>query len=196
MKLVFATGNKGKLREVESLLKAYSVEVISLKDFNDVPEIIEDADSFEGNSLIKVRTIYEFCKLPTIGDDSGLVVEQLNGMPGIYSARYAGENCTYEDNNRKLLQELKKFPKPHRAKFVCCLSYKDDSNEFSVTGELSGEIIEEYRGSNGFGYDPLFRPDGEDRTLAEMSAEEKNRISHRAKAFEKLKHELIERKIL
>ncbi len=196
MELVFATGNEGKLSEVKHLFEDYDVKVLSLKDFDNLPEIIEDADDFVGNSLIKVRTIYDAVQLPVIGDDSGLAVDQLGGEPGVYSARYAGENCTYDDNNKKLIKELKKFPEPHTAKFICALSYKDDANEFTVIGELEGKIISEFKGTNGFGYDPVFVPKGFDITLAEMTKEEKNKISHRAKAFFQLREELLRKGII
>lgn len=196
MKIIFATGNEGKLREVRKLFEDFDVEILSLKDLKDTTEIIEDADTFEGNSLIKVETIFGKYGIPCIGDDSGLIVEQLNGMPGVHSARYAGENCNYEDNNLKLLHELKGYPEPHLARFICCAGYYDGRTKITAEGELRGKIINEFRGSNGFGYDPLFVPEGYSITLAEMSPEEKNKISHRARAFQKLKRELIDRQLL
>jgi len=116
-----------------------------------------------------------------------LVVEQLNGEPGIYSARYSGVDATDEKNNLKLLEELKSFPEPHKAKFVCAAVYLDSKNNIITNGEIKGQIISEPRGNNGFGYDPLFLPDGFDKTTAELPPETKNKISHRAKAFGKLK---------
>ena len=196
MDLIFATGNEGKLKEVKHLFDEYNVVIHSLKEYRNLPPIIEDADDFIGNSLIKVRTIFDALGLPVIGDDTRLAVDQLDGAPGVFSARYAGENCTYEDNNRKLLKELSEFEEPHTAKFICALSYKDNSNEFTVVGELNGKIINERRGINGFGYDPIFLPDCSEKTLAEMTKEEKNKISHRANAFFKLKEELVKRGIL
>lgn len=194
MKVIFATGNNGKAVEVKNLFSDTKYEIVSLKDIGDNSEIIEDADTFEGNALIKARAIYEKYKTPVIADDSGLIVEQLNGEPGVYSARYAGENCTYDDNNNKLLKELKNFPEPHLAKFVCAAVYFDGENIHSIFGEFNGEIVSEKRGTNGFGYDPIFRPEGNDLTLAEMQLEDKNKISHRAKAFQKLKQLMIEMK--
>jgi len=187
MKIIFATGNNGKVIEVKKLFENTNYEIISLKDIGDNTEIVEDTDTFEGNALIKAKTVYKEYKIPVIADDSGLMVKQLNGDPGVFSARYAGENCTYEDNNNKLLAELKNLPEPHLAKFVCAAVYYDGKNTHSVFGEFNGEIIKEKKGDKGFGYDPVFRPQGFDLTLAEMDVEEKNKISHRAIAFEKLK---------
>lgn len=186
-KVIFATGNNGKAIEVKELFKDTDYEIFSLKEIGDHSEIIEDADTFEGNAIIKAKAIYEKYKTPVIADDSGLIVDQLNGEPGVYSARYAGENCTYEDNNNKLLKELKNFPEPHNAKFVCSAVYYDGTEINSVFGEFKGEIISEKKGVNGFGYDPVFKPVGFEITLAEMDLEEKNKISHRAIAFMKLK---------
>lgn len=187
-KLIFATGNKGKLKEVKEIFRDTEYEIISLYDLGNVPEIIEDGDTYEANALIKAKAIYEIHKLPVIADDSGLSVEQLNGEPGVYSARYAGENCTYDDNNRKLVGVLKSYPTPHKAKFVCSSVFYDGENIERAFGELHGQIITKLKGSNGFGYDPIFVPDGSSRTLAEFTSEEKNEISHRAKSFNALKN--------
>ncbi len=186
-KIVFATGNLNKLKEIRELFRESNFEILSLHDFNDLPEIIENGTTFKENSLIKVKTVFNSINLPIIGDDSGLEVKQLGNRPGVYSARYAGENCTYTDNNKKLLHELKNFDPPHLARFVCAASYYDGENIITAEGELKGKIIENYRGENGFGYDPIFLPDGFNKTLSEMTLEEKNKISHRAKAFLKLK---------
>ncbi|MDA3860248.1 MAG: RdgB/HAM1 family non-canonical purine NTP pyrophosphatase [Melioribacteraceae bacterium] len=186
-KLIFATGNKGKLKEVKKIFENTDYKIISLYDLGDVPEIIEDGNTYEANSLIKAKAIYNIHKLPVIADDSGLSVEQLNGVPGVYSARYAGENCTYDDNNQKLIKELAKFDEPHNAKFVCSAVFFDGENIKKAFGELHGEIISEFKGTHGFGYDPVFVPKDSDRTLAEFSSEEKNKISHRAIAFNTLK---------
>jgi len=186
-KLIFATGNKGKLKEVEKIFSNTDYEIISLYDIGDVPEIIEDGATYEANALIKAKAIYEIHKVPVIADDSGLSVEQLNGEPGVYSARYAGENCTYEDNNNKILKVLNSYPTPHKAKFVCSAVFYDGENITRAFGELHGQIVSEFRGDHGFGYDPIFVPDGGDKTLAQYSSEEKNKISHRALAFNTLK---------
>ncbi|MGE5499389.1 MAG: non-canonical purine NTP pyrophosphatase, partial [Syntrophothermus sp.] len=131
-----------------------------------------------------------------IADDSGLEVEQLNGEPGVYSARYAGEGCTYDDNNIKLLKELEPMPEPHTAKFVSCAVYYDGENYFCETGEIKGRIVRKKKGDKGFGYDPVFMPDGFNKTLAELELTEKNNISHRAGSFNKLRNKLIKEGIL
>jgi XTP/dITP diphosphohydrolase len=190
-KLIFATGNKGKLKEVKEIFKNTNYEIISLYDLGDVPEIVEDGDTYEANALIKAKAIYDIYKMPVIADDSGLSVEQLNGEPGVFSARYAGENCTYDDNNKKLIKELSKYPEPHNAKFVCCAVYFNGEKDVNTFGYLPGKIIDKFIGKNGFGYDPIFIPDGFTKTLAEFTSEEKNKISHRAIAFNSLKELLV-----
>ncbi len=192
LKLLFATQNEGKLKEVKKIFNRRIFQLISLNEYSDIPEIIEDADTFEGNAVIKAKTVYEKFQIPVIADDSGLVVKQLNGEPGIHSARYAGENSTYPENNKKLLKELHKFSEPHLAKFICCAVFYDGENIISTFGELKGKIIHDFKGQNGFGYDPIFVAEGFGKTLAEISFEEKNKISHRAEAFKKLE-KLIEK---
>lgn len=159
-KIIFATKNKGKVKEVEDILKDLNVQILSLADINESVNIEETGTTFEENAMIKAKKVYEKFRIPVIADDSGLVVEQLNGAPGIYSSRYAGEDGNDEANNRKLLKELKKYPKPHLAKFVCSAVFYDGNEFHTATGEMKGRIIEEQRGTNGFGYDPLFIPDG------------------------------------
>jgi XTP/dITP diphosphohydrolase len=186
-KIIFASKNKGKVKEVRHILEGINSEIISLNDVGFKEEIPETADTFEGNAKIKAEVIYDKFKLPTIADDSGLVVIQLGNEPGVFSARYAGENATDEENNINLLEKLKSFPEPHKAKFVCAAVYYFGT-EFKVAiGEITGQIIKEPRGTNGFGYDPLFLPDGYDKTSAELPPEIKNKISHRYRAFNKLK---------
>ncbi len=187
-KIIFATGNKGKISEVKGIFGNDNFEIISLYDLGYVPEIPEDGETYEENALIKAKAIYEIHKMPVIADDSGLSVEQLDGHPGVYSARYAGEGCTYDDNNHKVLKELSGKEQPHRAKFICCAVYYDGVNPIYSIGELHGQIIHEFRGKNGFGFDPIFVPEGFENTLAEMTSEEKNKLSHRAKAFSGLKN--------
>ncbi len=187
MKILFATKNKGKYKEVKNIFSDLDIELLSLNDFDDAFDVVEDGKTFEENALKKAVETYSHFNIPVISDDSGLVVEQLNGEPGIYSARYSEENATDEKNNLKLLEELKSFPEPHKAKFVCAAVYLDSKNNIITNGEIKGQIISEPRGNNGFGYDPLFLPDGFDKTTAELPPETKNKISHRAKAFGKLK---------
>ncbi|MCB0729992.1 MAG: RdgB/HAM1 family non-canonical purine NTP pyrophosphatase [Ignavibacteriae bacterium] len=192
MKVIFATGNKGKLREVKNIFADTNLEIISLEELNFNEEIEETGLTFYENAFIKADAIFNKFKIPTIADDSGLAVDQLDGQPGVFSARYAGENVTYDDNNRKLLKELENFPQPHFAKFVCCAVFVDNTNRIAVNGELKGEIIKEFKGTNGFGFDPIFQPESYKITLAEMNIEEKNKISHRSKAFNLLKEKLVD----
>ena len=182
-KIIFATKNAGKFREVAHILGEEYFELLSLNDFNNVGEIVEDGNTFEENAIKKAKYVYEKYGLPVLADDSGLTVEQLNGEPGIYSARYAGENATDEENNLKLIEKVEDLPEPHRAKFVCAGVYYDGHKILNARGEIIGRLLLEPRGTNGFGYDPLFLPDGYDQTTAELSLDEKNKISHRSKAF-------------
>lgn len=185
-KLVIATANKHKLKEIESLFKGTVIkEILSMP--SDIGEIIEDGSTFIENSLIKAKTVYNHTKLPSLADDSGLCVNALGGKPGIYSARYGGENLGYKEKMQMLLDELKD-KKDRTAYFitsaVCVL---DDNYYIAVEGRVNGKIIENPRGFEGFGYDPIFQPDGYDITYAEMSLEEKNSMSHRALAMNKMK---------
>lgn len=190
-KIIIATTNQGKLREIKKILTDLPFDLLSLADLENVPEVIEDKDTFLGNAEKKATEIYHTFQLPVIADDSGLAVDQLNGSPGVYSARYAGENSSDPENNKKLISELKGLPSPHPARFISVAVYFNGNKYISASGELAGEIILNPRGHNGFGYDPLFIPVGYSLTLAELSFEEKNSISHRAKAFNKLKEKLI-----
>jgi XTP/dITP diphosphohydrolase len=189
-KIIIASSNEGKVFEIKDIFDGLGLKIFSLKDFDDVPEIIEDGDSFEANARIKAHKVFEKYKIPAIGDDSGLAVDQLGGRPGIYSARYSGKNATYADNNIKLLKELSDFPEPYYAQFICTAVYYDGSNDICKTGKIKGQIIKTPKGTNGFGYDPVFVPEEYNRTLAELTAEEKNKISHRARAFGEMKQEL------
>ncbi|MFA7420005.1 MAG: RdgB/HAM1 family non-canonical purine NTP pyrophosphatase [Melioribacteraceae bacterium] len=193
MKVIFATQNKGKSQEVKNLFEDTSIQIVSLSDLGNDIDIEETGTTLYENALIKAKAIYEIYKMPVISDDSGLEIELLNGRPGVYSARYAGENCSYEDNNKKVTEELRSFPHPHRAKFVSQALYYDGSEIISFVGELPGRMIDKPRGNFGFGYDPIFIPDGFANTLAELMLEEKNVISHRAKSFEQLKNKLVGR---
>ncbi len=190
--LIFATKNRGKLKEVRNIFSGSGFEITSLLDLNSKFDIEESEKTFEGNAKKKAREVFAEYKIPVIADDSGIEVEQLNGIPGVYSARYAGENATDEENNQKLIKELKKFPEPHPAKYVCCAVYFNEENYLIEYGEIKGKIIFEGRGTNGFGYDPLFVPDGYNKTMAELSPEVKNSISHRGQAFFKLKMKIKE----
>ncbi|MGB9663294.1 MAG: RdgB/HAM1 family non-canonical purine NTP pyrophosphatase [Ignavibacteria bacterium] len=193
MKVVLATNNPHKVNEVKEILSELGIEILTLKDLGIEIEIEEDQNTFEGNARKKANTIFELTKLPAIADDSGLIVEQLNGEPGVLSSRYAGEEHNYEKNNQKLLQELKDKPKPHRAKFICVINYKSENEDEIFIGTVEGEIVDSPKGTNGFGYDPLFKPDGFNVTYAELPSEIKNKISHRYKALKKFRDYLFEK---
>lgn len=186
VQLIFASKNKGKIREVKNIFSESGFEITSLLDLNDNLEVAESEISFEGNARKKAEVVYNKYKAPVIADDSGIEVEHLQGKPGVFSARYAAEKATDEMNNQKLINELKNFPEPYTAKYVCCAVYYDTKNYLVEYGEINGRIIMTGRGTNGFGYDPFFIPDGYNQTMAELSPEEKNNISHRALAFNKL----------
>lgn len=191
-KILFATTNKGKLEDIREILKDIKLEIISFLDLINSPQIIENGDTFEANAILKAKAAFENFKIPVIADDSGLSVDQLNGSPGVISARYAGENANDQENNKKLINELEKYPEPHLAKYICVAVYYNGYNLKSTFGECKGKIIKTGRGTNGFGYDPYFIPDGFELTMAELSLQDKNKISHRLKAFEQLKEFLIE----
>ena len=191
-KIIFASKNEGKVKEVRHILDGINSVILSLNDVGFTDEIHESADTFEGNAKIKAKIIYDKFKLPTIADDSGIVAIQLGNEPGVYSARYAGENATDEENNLKLLERLESFPEPHKAKFVCAAVYYFGTDFKVAMGEIVGRIIKQPRGTNGFGYDPLFLPDGYDKTTAELPPDVKNKISHRFRAFNQLKKYLME----
>jgi XTP/dITP diphosphohydrolase len=188
--IILATTNKGKVKDVEEILKSVDVQIFSFLDFEDHPEVEETGKTFLENAELKAKAAYYKYKIPAIGDDSGLEAFQLNGEPGIFSTRYAHINATDKENNLKLIAKLAQHPEPHEGRFVCAAVYYDGSKIKSAVGELRGKIIKQPRGNNGFGYDPLFIPDEYVNTMAELTHEEKNKISHRLRAFEKLK-ELI-----
>ena len=190
-KIIFATKNGGKFREVKKLFDSTDIELISLNDFDNIPDIDENGNTFIENATIKAMEIYKLFKRPVIADDSGLSVEALNGAPGVVSARYAGKDASDKENNYKLLKELEKFEGPYKAKFVCAAVYFNGKELISACGEMHGKIIKEASGGNGFGYDPLFVPNGYDLTNGELELSEKNKISHRAKAFNKLIKKII-----
>jgi XTP/dITP diphosphohydrolase len=189
MKIVFATKNEGKVKEIREMLKGMNIELISLNHYNHVPEISENGKSFLENAFKKAKIISEFTGETVMADDSGLQVDILKGEPGIYSARYAGDKATDEENNNKLLAKLKDVPPQKRsASFFCSLVlYKKDGSYDSFEGRWDGQIIDERRGSNGFGYDPIFFVPGLKLTAAELPPAIKNKVSHRGQAFAKLK---------
>lgn len=191
MKVIIATKNEGKVREFRQLLAPYGYEPVSMTEAGVEAEIVEDGETFEENAHIKAKTVHKLTGLPVIADDSGLEVEFLGGAPGIYSARYAGENATDEQRNQKLLDEMQGVDMPLRgARFVCAIYFiGGNGREYCVTGTLDGFIGYEPAGNGGFGYDPVFMID-EDTSLAQIDEKEKNNISHRALAMKKLAAEL------
>ncbi len=196
MIIVAATKNRHKIEEIAAITSPLGMEIISREDAG-VPEftIEEDGDTFEENSEKKARAIMEACGKMTIADDSGLMVDALGGAPGVYSARYAGEDGNDKKNNVKLLAVLSDVPAEQRtAKFVSVITVVyPDGNKLMARGECRGHIVGEERGANGFGYDPLFVPEGFDKTFAQLTAEEKNKISHRANALRQLETLLKEK---
>jgi len=183
MKLIIATRNAHKLEEIHEIFDFANLKVLSAFDYPDIPDVVEDGDTLEANAKKKAVEIALATGCWAMADDSGLEVVALNGAPGVYSARYAGEHCSYADNNVKLLAEL--IGKTDRtAGFRTVIALSDPAgNVETVSGECAGIIIEEQRGTHGFGYDPLFVPEGQSQTFAELPADVKNRISHRANAL-------------
>lgn len=190
MKIFLATGNKHKIEEITAIFKnVKNIEILSIKDGIEIPEVVEDGDTFEANSAKKALEIAKYTGMITIADDSGLCVDALDGAPGVYSARYSGENATDDSNNKKLIKELQ-GKENRKAHFVSVVTLgKPDGRSYSFRGEVPGEIIDEPRGDKGFGYDPYFFVAEYGKTLAEMP-DVKNIISHRANALKKLEAEL------
>jgi XTP/dITP diphosphohydrolase len=187
--LVLATRNRHKGEELAALLGDLGITIRTLDEFPDAPDVVEDGDTCEANAVKKARAIAEFTGLPAVADDTGLEVDALGGRPGVYAARYAGENATYEDNCRKLLRELKSVPRERRtARFLTVAAIALPSDGIRLAqGTLEGVIAEEPRGTLGFGYDPVFLIPELGKTLAQLSTDQKNTISHRAKAFAKVR---------
>ena len=187
--LVLATRNRHKGEELAALLGGLGITIRTLDEFPDAPEVVEDGDTCEANAIKKARVIAAFTGLPAVADDTGLEVDALGGRPGVYAARYAGEDATYEDNCRKLLLELTGVPRERRtARFLTVAAIALPSDGIRVAqGILEGEIAAEASGTLGFGYDPVFLIPELGKTLAELSADQKNAISHRAKAFTQAK---------
>lgn len=190
--LLIGSGNAHKAVELAELLKGLPWVVKSLKDFAPVPEPEETGATFQANALLKARYYSRQFEVLCVADDSGLCVDALDGAPGVYSARFAGPGCTYEDNNKKLLRLLGPVTWSERtARFICCAALAGPGvKEFTALGKIEGHISVEPYGKNGFGYDPVFVPEGYEETFAELSAAQKNAISHRARAFSAMKEHL------
>lgn len=181
MELLFATHNKHKKEEIQQILGSEFL-IKSLTDYEIFEEIVEDGNTFEANALIKAKYCFEKTGIPSVGDDSGLVIKSLDGRPGIYSARYAGDH-DFEKNMAKVLEELDGV-EDRSAYFITVLCYYNENGAQYFTGRVHGTILVENKGHKGFGYDPIFVPDGYNFTFAEMQAEEKNEISHRKQALD------------
>lgn len=185
MELVVATRNKDKLREIKTLLKGLPVDVFSLDSFKHVPEVLEDGKTLEENAFKKAIQFSRFLRGFVVADDSGLEVEYLNGQPGVYSARFSGKGASYKSNNEKLLKLLKNLPlNKRKACFRCLIAIADKGKVIGIAeGRCKGRIAFKPLGKNGFGYDPVFIPYGHRKTFAQMSSNQKNKISHRHKAL-------------
>ena len=184
-KLVFASNNAHKLSEIRAILGDH-IEIISLSDLQCHEEIPETADTLEGNALIKARYVWEHYGLHCFADDTGLEVEALGGAPGVYSARFAGEHASFEDNVSLLLERLSGVAAPRRARFRTVIALIDEYGTHFFEGSVDGEITLERSGDHGFGYDPIFRPEGREETFAQLTEQEKNSMSHRGWAVQKL----------
>ena len=184
-KLVFASNNAHKLSEIRAIL-GDRIEIISLSDLQCHDEIPETADTLEGNALIKARYVWEHYGLYCFADDTGLEVEALGGAPGVYSARFAGEHASFEDNVSLLLERLSGVAAPRRARFRTVIALIDEYVTHFFEGSVDGEITLERSGNHGFGYDPVFRPEGREETFAQLTEQEKNSMSHRGRAVQKL----------
>ncbi|MDH4402925.1 MAG: non-canonical purine NTP diphosphatase [Flavobacterium sp.] len=184
MKIVFASNNKNKIQEIQSMLPE-SIQIVSLESIGCLEEIPETADTIEGNAILKANYITQNYGFDCFADDTGLEVDSLNGEPGVYSARYAGEQRNADDNMNKLLEEL--LDKPNRnAQFKTVIAVNFEGKQYLFEGIASGEITLEKKGTGGFGYDPIFKPNGYENTFAELSLAVKNEISHRGKATKAL----------
>lgn len=184
MKLVFASNNKHKIKELKELLPD-KFEIVSLEDIGCTEDIAETADTIEGNAVLKANYVTQNYGLPCFADDSGLEVEALDGAPGVYSARYAGEQKSDSDNIAKLLEQLK-HSENRKAQFKTVIVLNLNNQQHLFTGIIEGEITTAKRGTNGFGYDPVFIAENSSKTFAELTSEEKNKVSHRARAVEQL----------
>ncbi len=196
MKIILATKNEAKIREINRIFSDLDVEFIGMDNYPGIPKVIEDGKTYHENALKKAKAVYQDTKMPVVSEDSGLEVDALNSDPGIFSARFSGSNASDEENITKLMHLIKNIPEEKRtAQFISvfCLIHNQKVRYFA--GEVKGKIITESRGNSGFGYDPVFIPEGYNKTYAELGEDIKNRISHRANAMKKLKKYLLENAI-
>ena len=187
MKIVLATHNNDKFAELTAILNDFPIILLSLNDFPEITELVENGNSLKENALIKAHTVHGITQLPTLADDTGLEVDALNGKPGIFSARYAGTECSYSENIEKLLQNMNHIlPDKRTACFRTNAAFVDNNMELSTEGVVEGYITTKPKGIGGFGYDPVFYVEEQGKTFAEMTIKEKNIISHRGKAIRNL----------
>jgi XTP/dITP diphosphohydrolase len=185
MELIFATQNKHKLEEVQALLAEAHAQLISLDEKGFKGELAETHETLDGNAIEKAEAVWKMYGMPCFADDTGLEVEALDGRPGVYSARYAGPGCSFDDNVNKLLEEMDNIEN-RKACFRCVIALIMEGKIYTFEGRVDGTIIKDKKGGDGFGYDPVFLPDGFNQTFAEMPLDLKNSISHRGRAVEKL----------
>ena len=187
MEIILATHNLDKCKELQKSFKDTNIKIYTLKDFPEIDDIIEDGHTLKENAFIKSRLVYHLTNIPTVSDDTGLFVKSLNGDPGVFSARYAGENCSYTDNVNKLLIEMKNVaPSLREATFKTVVTYVSKDLELVAEGSVKGSITEKPKGNQGFGYDPIFYVPELQKTFAEMDIDEKQKISHRSRAIDNL----------
>ena len=187
MEIILATHNLDKCKELQKSFKDTNIKIYTLKDFPEIDDIIEDGNTLKENAFIKSRLVYHLTNIPTVSDDTGLFVKSLNGDPGVFSARYAGENCSYTDNVNKLLIEMKNVaPSLREATFKTVVTYVSKDLELVAEGSVKGSITEKPKGNQGFGYDPIFYVPELQKTFAEMDIDEKQKISHRSRAIDNL----------
>lgn len=193
MKWVVATWNRDKLKEIEAIFADLPVTLLSMREFPALESVEETGTTLEQNALLKARAVHMATGLPAIADDTGLAVDALGGAPGVYSARFAGPNASYGDNVAKLMELIKDVTPAHRtARFSTCAAFVDAHRELTAEGTVAGTITTRSRGRAGFGYDPVFQPDGETRTFAQMPLAQKQAHSHRGIAFEALSRQLVD----
>jgi len=186
MKLLLATRNEDKVIEIKEILKDLDVEIVSASQFPNMPDVIEDKNTIKGNSIKKATECAEYSNLLTIADDTGLFVDALDGKPGVYAARFAGEDCSYKDNRVKMLKEMKNVSNKNAQFRTVCALVSLDGLIATTEGIVEGKITEDEFGNNGFGYDAIFKADETGRTFGEMTQTEKETISHRSRAFNKM----------
>jgi len=196
LQIILATHNRGKMKEMSSILAHLPVKLLTLDDFPQIGEIPETGETLKENAFIKAETVHQKTGLPALADDTGLEVEALDGAPGVHSSRYDGETATFEDNCRKMMQEMDGIPAEERtARFHTVIAFVSNSGNEWTEGMVEGRILEKKRGDGGFGYDPLFYYPPLKKTFAELNSEQKNNISHRGKALRNF-CQILEKRIL